>query len=197
MKATVKRLIAITGGIGSGKSVVAKALRVLGYPVFDCDSEAKAIMDNNEDIKGEIARRICNDAIKGGCIDRPTLASVVFADAEKLAILNTIVHEAVKLRLADWAKRQYSDTAFVETAILYQSGLNNAVDAEWRVEAPEELRIARVMTRNNMSRDQVKDRIKAQNYAIPAEVPQPPVSRLLNDGKSPLLPRLLGLIAGL
>lgn len=197
MKAAAKRLIALTGGIGSGKSVVAKTLRVLGYPVFDCDSEAKAIMDNNEDIKGEIARRICNDAIKDGSIDRPTLASAVFADAGKLAILNSIVHEAVKLRLKEWVSIHDSNIVFVETALLYQSGLNYIVDEEWHIEAPEELRITRVMTRNSLSRNQVISRIKAQDYTIPAGTPRPPVSSLSNDGINPLLPRVFSLIAGL
>ena len=117
-------LIAVTGGIGAGKSVVCRVLRAMGYPVFDCDSEAKALMDADCDIKRRIAIEIDESAVCGGSIDRRRLAEIVFADAEKLEILNSIVHGAVRQRIAEWAQTLAGRLLFVETAILFQSGLN-------------------------------------------------------------------------
>ena len=130
----MKTLTAITGGIGSGKSVVSRVLRILGYPVYDCDSAAKSLMDADEEIKRRLIDEIDSLAVVDGVIDRRRIAEVVFADAEKLAALNAIVHAAVREDIASWVFSQDSDRLFVETAILYESGLNRMVDAEWRVE---------------------------------------------------------------
>ena len=181
-------LIAITGGIGSGKSVVSRVLRAMGYPVYDCDSQAKAIMDAD----AEIHRRLCSEidaaVVTDGVIDRKRLAEIVFNDKAKLAVLNAIVHSAVKAHLANWADAQ-PGVAFVETAILFESGLNASVDAEWRVESPLELRIERTMKRNNLTRQQVEARIASQSRQ-PENPPLPPRTILVNDLTHALLPQI-------
>lgn len=181
-------LIAITGGIGSGKSVVSRVLRAMGYPVYDCDSQAKAIMDAD----AEIHRRLCSEidvaVVTDGVIDRKRLAEIVFNDKAKLAVLNAIVHSAVKAHLAGWADAQ-PGVAFVETAILFESGLNASVDAEWRVESPLELRIERTMKRNNLTRQQVEARIASQSRQ-PENPPLPPRTILVNDLSTALLPQI-------
>lgn len=188
-------LIALTGGIGAGKSVVARLLRTMGYAVFDCDIEARMLMDGDDDIKARIGAEIAAEAIDGqGAIDRARLSEIVFADAEKLARLNAIVHGAVKERLARWCERQNKRPVFVETAILYQSGLNRMVDAEWRVEAPAEIRVARVMARNGISREQVMARIEAQRHTPADGEPMPETRIIENDGTTPLLPQVLDLL---
>lgn len=188
-------LIALTGGIGAGKSVVARLLRTMGYAVFDCDIEARMLMDGDDDIKARIGTEIAAEAIDGqGAIDRARLSEIVFADAGKLARLNAIVHGAVKERLARWCERQKRRPVFVETAILYQSGLNRMVDAEWRVEAPAEIRVARVMARNGISREQVMARIEAQRYTPADGEPMPETRIIENDGTTPLLPQVLDLL---
>ncbi len=132
--------IALTGGIGAGKSVVARLLRTMGYAVFDCDIEARMLMDGDDDIKARIGAEIAADAIDDSRRHRPRPPlRNSFSDAEKLASLNAVVHGAVKERLARWCERQDKRPVFVETAILYQSGLNRMVDAEWSVEAPVEI----------------------------------------------------------
>ena len=181
-------LIAITGGIGAGKSVVSRILLSMGYRVFDCDSEAKAIMDADEAIKKRIALEISEETIVGGSIDRARLAAIVFADERRLALLNSIVHAAVRDRIEQWSA-ETSGPAFVETAILYESGLNRHVAAEWRVEAPVELRISRVMERNGMSRQQVLDRMASQNGCVPDGF-IPPCRHIVNDGIAPVLPQV-------
>ena len=180
-------LIAITGGIGSGKSVVSQVLRALGYDVFDSDSEAKALMDADRAIHRRLCEEIDSRIVSKGVIDRRLLASIVFADEAKLGVLNSIVHSSVKQRLADWHSR-HSGVAFVETAILYESGLNAMVDREWRVESPLELRIERTMKRSNLSREEVEARIASQSV-IPT-APFPALSVLVNDERSALLPQI-------
>lgn len=181
-------LIAITGGIGSGKSVVSRVLRAMGYPVFDCDSEAKAIMDADTGIHRRLCQEIHPAVVTDGLIDRRLLGEIVFNDSTRLAALNSIVHTAVKAHLAHWSESQ-SGPAFVETAILFESGLNASVDAEWRVESPLELRIERVMKRNGLTREQVEARIASQSRQ-PENPPLPPRTVLVNDLTTALLPQI-------
>lgn len=185
---TRPRIIAISGGIGSGKSVVCKMLRIMGYDVYDCDYEAKLIMDADNVIKDRLRTEIADGIIKDGIIDRKRLAEIVFSDSEKLAALNHIVHRAVRERFAVWTKEHKGKSiVFVETAILYSSGMIEDVDAEWRVIAPEDIRIARVMKRNGISAGQVKDRIASQK----AEEIGLPDLFIINDGQKAVSPQLL------
>lgn len=187
-------LIAITGGIGSGKSVVSSILRVCGYKVYDCDVNAKLLMDNSNDIKREISNRIDNSVVTPqGDIDRPLLSSIVFGNQSKLNILNEIVHGAVRTDIINWRDTNVeSPCLFIETAILYQSGLDEIVDEVWEVTAPEEIRVDRVIKRNNFSREQVIARINSQNY-IPPQLHSVTKS-ITNDEVTPLLPQILSLL---
>ncbi|MDE6394102.1 MAG: dephospho-CoA kinase [Duncaniella sp.] len=188
------RVIAITGGIGSGKSVVSRIVEVMGYDVYDCDREAKILMDSSERIKHDISTRIAAECIRDGAIDRVALAEIVFSDSDKLDTLNAIVHAAVREHLSGWiGSHPDASTCFVETAILYQSGLDAMVDEVWEVDAPDELRIQRVMRRNNMPREKVEDRVHAQNSYVPVRLHD--VRRLIvNDGDTAVLPRVEDLL---
>ena len=188
---TVNRpyIIAINGGIGSGKSVVSRIVTAMGYPVYDCDARARQLMDSSDEIKAAISADIHRACIKDGLIDRAMLASIVFEDKEKLAILNSIVHGAVREHFASWAENQPGTVCFVETAILYQSGMDTMVDEVWTVDAPLDLRIERVMKRNGLTREAVMSRITTQDSYTPA-TPHPLVRLIINDGGTPLLPRI-------
>lgn len=189
-------LIAVTGGIGSGKSVVCNILKASGYSVYNCDDEARRIMDTYPLIWDQLCTRIHPDAVRGGVVDRPLISSIVFNDTEKLSALNAIVHKAVEDDLKLWCTSNgNSSVLFVETAILYQSGLNRMVEANWEVTAPEELRISRVMQRNNLSREAVIARIKAQKYTAPDH--PVPTSLIINDNITPLLPQIETLLQNL
>ncbi|MCM1051982.1 MAG: dephospho-CoA kinase [Paenibacillus sp.] len=192
----MKRLIAITGGIGSGKSVVSRILDAMGYPVYDCDSRAREIMDNNDAIKQAIADNIAPACIKDGEIDRKELSATVFSSPEKLEILNGIVHGAVRDHLALWhsSEHQADPICFVETAILYQSGLDAMVDEVWHVDAPCEVRVERVMKRNGLSRDEVLARIESQDSFIPTSV-HPATKLIDNDGDTAILPQIERMIS--
>ncbi|MBD5233370.1 MAG: dephospho-CoA kinase [Bacteroidales bacterium] len=188
-------VIAITGGIGSGKSVVSRILAAMGYPVYDCDSRAKALMDADEAIKRRLIEEISETTVDAdGVIHRRELSRIVFADALMLERLNAIVHAAVRADLLAWTESLGERLCFVETAILYQSGLNRIVDEEWEVTAPTDIRIARVMKRNSCTRAQVEARIASQAYDIPENEPRPRRTVVVNDGITPLLPRIVSLL---
>lgn len=185
-----QRIIAITGGIGSGKSVVCRILRSMGYPVYDCDSRARFLQDTDAEMRRRIAFDVTFDAINpDGSLNRQALAECVFADPEKLCALNRIVHGTVAEDLCRHIEGDISgkNLFFVETAILYESGFDRLVDEVWEVTAPEDVRISRVMSRSGLSAEQVRARIESQSSTA---------SRsghhiIINDGVTPLLPQIL------
>lgn len=188
-------IVGVSGGIGSGKSVVSRILRIWGYPVYDCDIEAKTLMDADDIIKQRLVDELDEEVVKEGQIDRARLAQIVFADEAKLAILNSIVHCSVRRHFAQWAARQQSDTIFVESAILHSSGLIEDVDAEWRVTAPIDIRVERVMHRNNVSLEHVRSRIASQQADEKPTTQPVPLTQILNDGTTALLPQILHALA--
>ena len=183
------RIIAITGGIGAGKSVVSRILTTLGFRVYDCDSRAKVLMDNSSEIKRRIAEEIASEAVVDDEIRRDVLASVVFSDAEKLRILNSIVHHHVRCDIAETAASCGVPVLFIETAILYESGL----DKVWDVTAPEDIRVERIINRNHCKAEQARARIESQRIIVTD--PHPAVHTIINDNLTPLLPQILRRLA--
>ncbi len=192
------QLIAISGGIGSGKSVVSRILAAMGYAVYDCDSRAKTLMDSDGSIKKALTCSIHPQAVSPeGIIDRKIIAETVFTDSGKLSALNRIVHGAVKSDLCSWAgsiSRKQHTRAFVETAILYESGLDAFVDEVWRIEAPRKIRIERVKARSGWPEHQITARMDAQDSYVPAN-PHNNVKVIINDGLTPVLPRIEALLS--
>lgn len=186
------RLIAITGGIGCGKSVVCKVLAVKGFTVIDTDALARQIMDSSLDIKERLKREIHPGAVdENGIIDRRLIAGIVFEDSAKLKKLNKIVHSSVLKELKQRAAGPApADVIFVETALLFQSRLNRLVDAEISVYAPLHQRIERVMARNGLSATEVKRRIKSQLYCTPAKEPRPLLIEINNSDNCRILPQI-------
>ncbi|MDE6325086.1 MAG: dephospho-CoA kinase [Duncaniella sp.] len=185
-----EKLIAICGGIGSGKSIVSRCLLAMGYPVYDCDRNAKKLMDGNRTIRDRIADEIAGDAIgHDGSIDRHRLSEIVFADTDALSRLNNIVHGAVRDDLRQWVACQGRPVAFVETAILYESRLDREVDEVWEICAPSEIRIERVMRRSGLTEEQVLARMSAQDSFVPEKCHQC-VNVIVNDGCVPVLPQI-------
>lgn len=189
------RLIAVTGGIGSGKSVVCRILAAKGYKVYDCDSEAKRIMDSAPRIISAIGERVCHEAVRpDGTLDRKILAAAVFSDPARLAALNSIVHGAVIDDIKAWcATHTGADRLFVETAILYQSNLDRLVDEVWEVTAPEKVRVARACRRDNADANAVRARVEAQKIYV--ETPHPDIHYIINDDTAPVLPQVNSLLA--
>lgn len=191
----MSHVIAVTGGIGSGKSIVCNILSCLGYPVYDSDIRAKSIVDNDTRLKRQIAYEICQDVLDSDLnLNRRLLGEIVFNDSRKLDTLNRIVHGAVKLDLIQWiSKNAPKPLVFIETAILYQSHIDSIVNEVWEVSAPEELKITRVCLRNGLSEEEVKARIKSQFYQV--DNPHPNTHIILNDNRSSILLQISELIS--
>ena len=155
--------LGITGGIGSGKSYISSLLREqLNVPVYDCDSEAKRLMVEDEDIQQRLKELVGIYVYKEGKLQKSVLANYLFSDPHHAQKVNAIIHPAVKEDFLKWAKHQQVGVIAVESAILYESGLDTTVDKIIFVDAPKELRIQRVMQRDGSSRQEVEARIKMQ-----------------------------------
>ena len=153
--------IGLTGGIGSGKTTVARIFELLGAPVYYADVEAKRIMNEDEVLKREIQKHFGEEAYNARELNRDFLASKVFTDKNKLDLLNSLVHP-VTLRDADeWFDRQTTPYAIKEAALIFEAGAKN-LDFVIGVSAPAELRIKRSMERDNVSREKVIERMDRQ-----------------------------------
>ena len=155
--------VGLTGSIGSGKSTIAGVFRVLGIPVYHADEEAKKILDQPEII--DLIVKGFGEGLTGtdGLIVRKALAAAVFCDAEKLSRLNSIIHPRVRTHFSEWIGSM-ADVQYImqEAAIMYESGFNSFFDKIIVVAAPVEERIARVIKRDKMTRQQVLDRMDKQ-----------------------------------
>lgn len=154
-------LVGITGGIGSGKSTIAAELAKRGFPVYDTDREAKRIIVLNPAVRSQVETLFGSDVFDGDTYLTHKVAAQVFADPDLLLRLNRIVHPAVKFDLEHWAKDK--PLCFVESAILFESGLQELCDKTVYIDAPEELRITRTVARDHSAPEQVRARIQAQN----------------------------------
>ncbi|MBR5169679.1 MAG: dephospho-CoA kinase [Muribaculaceae bacterium] len=190
------RLFAISGGIGSGKSVVAHMLQVMGYQVYDCDSRAKSLMTESQDVRRQLIEAFGNETyLADGSLNRQHLSAVAFADEQSLKQLNAIVHPATARDMRLWADSRAAEgdqAAFVETALLRTAGIDRMVDGVWHVTAPEDVRIRRVMARNGLTAEQVRDRMVAQ---IAEEQITDGEQVIVNDDVTAILPQVLRLLA--
>lgn len=155
-------IVGLTGGIGSGKTTVAKMFNKLGVPIYVSDIEAKRIMITNDNVISRIQKLLGNDAYINGELNRAFIASKVFDKKELLEQLNKIVHPAVKEDFIQWSKAQETDYVIKESAILFESGSAADCDLVITVTAPMEERINRVVERDNASREEIKKRIENQ-----------------------------------
>ena len=158
-------IIGITGGIGSGKSTVARALRAMGYMVYDTDLEAKRLIMEDASVHQQIEALLGKDVFEDGVYQTKIVAQRVFADMNLLGQLNAIVHPAVKADILDWRskyEKRSEDLLFVECAILFQAGFDVVCDKVVMITAAEEIRIQRTIERDHTSIDKVRARIRAQ-----------------------------------
>ena len=155
-------VVGLTGGIGSGKSTIAKEFAALGISVFNSDEQAKALITNNAQVKERIVAAFGEEAYQNGEYNRTYIAQIVFNNSEKLGILNGIVHPALAKYFKQWAKKQTSPYVLKEAAILFESGSYKDCNYIITVTAPEQVRIARVMARDHCTEAQVRARIAQQ-----------------------------------
>lgn len=187
--------VCITGGIGSGKSVISRILRLKGYRVYDCDSEAKRIMESSQEIKIQIKQILSESCVTSdGQLNKKAIADIIFADEGKRNKLNSIVHKAVRDDFNAICANQKEKIIFIETAIPSTAAISDMADEIWLVTAPEALRIARVKMRNGLSESEISKRISSQNTEFDS-LPAEKTSIIINDGVSPLLPIIDSLLS--
>lgn len=186
-------IIGITGGIGSGKSTIAKQLRDMGYRVYDTDSEAKRLIVEDTLVRQQIEQLFGSEVYKDGVYQTALVAQRVFADHSLLAKLNAIVHPAVKADIMNRVSRLASRESqvgnqqnlfFIECAILYQAGFDTLCDKVVAVTAPEEIRLARAVARDHSTIEKVRARIHAQEAEKDVKRADIVIN---NNGQTPIL----------
>ena len=155
-------MIGLTGGIGSGKSVVAKIFATLGIPVFNADDEAKRIMQTSPEIKSKLIQQFGMDIYNESGLDKEKLASIVFDDPFQLQLLNAIVHPVTIQAAKDWAAKQTTPYVIKEAALIFESGTADGLFKVIGVTAPLSLRTHRVMQRDGITKEQVDARMRNQ-----------------------------------
>lgn len=154
--------IGLTGGIGSGKTTVARIFEALGIPVYNADDASKRLMAEDEDLKKKIENSFGKESYSGNKLNRKYLAEQVFNDPEKLSLLNSLVHPATIEDAAKWMKAQNAPYLIKEAALIFESGAKKYLDFVIGVKAPLALRMQRTMQRDKVSADEVKARIDRQ-----------------------------------
>ena len=187
--------IGITGGIGSGKSIVSRLLQVMGVPVYISDIEGRRLMETNYFVRKQLIDLLGDEVYVERHLNKPMLASYLFANEMHAFRINQIVHPQVRVDFRKWVERYFQTAPLVgiESAILVEAGFSDEVDKIVMVYAPMNIRIERVMERDHIPCEQVEQRIRAQmsdeekllhaHYTI------------INDGKTPLIPQVLKLIS--
>lgn len=155
--------VGLTGGIGSGKSTVAKLIEKKGYPVFYSDDVAKSIMTDDAFVVESILQIFGEEAyLSGQQLNRKFLAQRIFSDHSLKEKMNQIVHPAIRKYFKEWSEKHDQPIVFNEAAILFETGAYKNFDYNILVIAPEEIRIKRVMNRDQASREEVLKRIQNQ-----------------------------------
>jgi len=181
--------IGLTGGIGVGKTYVAKIFENLGAPVFNADKEAKYCLNSDLQLMDSIKKMFGKNIYENNLLQTNLLANIVFNDKTKLEALNNLVHPVVKKNFSLWAKKQKSNFVIKEAAILFESNSHLNLDLVICVSAPKSLRISRIIQRDKLSISELEGRIKSQ-------MPQKEKENLsnyviYNDEKKMLLPQII------
>jgi len=156
------KMIGLTGGIGAGKSVVAKIFTTLGIPVFNADEAAKKMIQTSPSIKEKLIEQFGSSIYNASGLQKEKLADIVFNDSFQLQLLNSIVHPKTIQAAKDWAAKQTSPYVIKEAALIFESGAADGLFKVIGVTAPLSLRIHRVMQRDGASKEQVEARMQHQ-----------------------------------
>ena len=183
--------IGLTGGIGSGKSTVARLFRILNVPVYESDLEARKLLQQPDiilQVKSVFGEGVLNEAMQ---VDRRKLAAIVFNQHEKLQLLNAIIHPAVGENFKKWCAQQTAPYVLKEAAIVFEHGLEKQLDGVIAVVCPDILRIGRAAKRLGVSEHEIQQRMNSQ---MPQEEVQKRANWLIvNDETQMLIPQVLHL----
>jgi len=180
--------VGVTGGIGSGKSVVCEVFKTFGIPVFNADNTARFLMENDETLIAGI-RRLLGDAVyTDGRLDRKKISSIIFLEPDKLNKLNALVHPATVAYARRWMENQSAPYIIKEAAIFFETGSNKDMNVMIGVSASKELRIQRAMQRGDLTRERVLGIMARQMNE------EEKMSRcdfvIINDNSTPVLPQV-------
>ncbi len=183
--------VGITGGIGSGKSTVAKVFEVLGIPVYYADDAAKRLMNKDEELKQKIKEYFGEAVYSDGMLNKKMLAGIVFNAPQKLELLNSLVHPATLKDAEKWMQKNTTPYCIKEAALIFESGAQQNLDYVIGVTAPAPLRILRTMQRDNITREEVIARMdKQMDDTIKMKLCD---FLIKNDEQEMLLPQILDL----
>jgi len=185
--------IGLTGGIGSGKSTIARIIEILGYPVYISDARASTLINQEEEIKTSLTALFGeNIYLPDGQLDKKRVATIIFNNKEAIKQVNGIVHPVVIRDFATWCSAQQSPFVFFESAILFEAGLEHLFDYIILISTEMETRIQRVMSRDCVSREKVIERI---NNQMPDEIKQSRSDFVIyNNDDSKVVQQILSII---
>jgi dephospho-CoA kinase len=187
--------IGITGGIGSGKTMICGIFNTLGIPIYDADEEAKKLYDTHEELKQKIRIHFGESVYEKGLFVKQKMANIVFNDNQKLKLLNQLVHPIVQSEAIKWFGQQQSPYAIKEAALLVESGSYKDVDKIILVTSPAEMRMKRAMERDHVEKESVLKRMQKQ--LSDQEKAQFADFIITNDGVHLLIPQVVAIHASL
>lgn len=185
----MRKKVGLTGGMGSGKSIVAKIFETIGIPVFNADTIAKKLMQEDIELKQKITHLFGADTYLDGKLNRAFLAGIVFNDKEKLTLLNSVVHPATLAAARDWMNQQTAPYMVKEAALIFEAGAEKQLDLVIGVSAPKDMRIKRVMERDAICKEQAEARM--QNQMDDTEKMNLCDYVIINDEKHLIIPQVL------
>ncbi len=156
-------VVGITGGIGCGKSMVSQIINLMGFPVYDSDTNAKKLTDENAEIRRKLTELFGAELYKNNRLDRAFLAQHIFSDTQARQTVNAIIHPAVLTDFVQWSQKQTAPIVCIESAILFESGFDKYVDKILFVSAPMDLRIKRIQQRDKANATDIQRRMAAQS----------------------------------
>lgn len=183
--------VGLTGGIGSGKTTVARILETLGVPLYYADDAAKTIMNTDAGLKDQIISHFGEASYVAGELQRKYLADIVFSNPEKLALLNSLIHPVTIRHSEEWFLRQTTPYAVREAALIFESGASENLDFIIGVYAPKQIRLQRVIKRDGLTADEVQKRMNRQ---INEEMKMKLCDAVIrNDEQQLVIPQVMGL----
>ena len=178
--------IGLTGGIGSGKSYVAKIIEAMGYPIYYSDSRSKELSNEHPHIREQLISEFGEEAYANGELNKQFLAKKIYSSDSARNKVNSIIHPIVRKDFAAWADAHSSkDLVFNEAAILFEMGTYTQFDSTILVYAPEHIKIERIVQRDHISIDEIQQKMKSQWSDVEKMKLTP--HHILNDGNTPLL----------
>ena len=187
----MKITVGLTGGIGSGKTIISQIFKSFNVPIYNSDQRARWLMENNLELKNKLTQTLGNIYNNDGSLNKPLLRQIIFSNPKKREIVNSIVHPIVNNDFEQWSKQIKAKYLIKESALLFESGNYKNLNYTITVYCPLELRIKRLMVRDNISREETLKKINSQmDDKLKLRLAD---FLIINDNYTPLLPQVINL----